>query len=428
MRPGPFACRLRNLLLGLALPLAPVLAQEETGGAAPAPLAPVELTASHYAALTKHRALARRLKAPLLAGRDVGPVLTLMLAGRKQVMDAPDKARALFEQGLALMAETETFPALPATDWPAKPNNVQLELLEEFTVPADIYDYAGLGRVDGCSFQAAAFTVDGLKQYGVVVRPAQKGKYPLLLYLHGAAFGVPDYSLPWLAHLARRGYVIVAPAFRGEPLFAGTNPALPDYECEGKIENLLGEVNDALGMVDGARRLPAVKPGRFGIVGHSFGSGAGLLAAARSDQVACVVSYDAWLTNPFRFYWERLANEFERSDRNYLWGSWPAFCRRPVKQQLHGLKARSIVHNARGISAPVLLFTGGAYSDSAYHASHEDLTARLEEHGAQYEYHVMPRGGHNFMLYYSSLPARAAHKKMLAWLQRHHPPVKPARK
>ena len=46
----------------------------------------------------------------------------------------------------------------------------------------------------------------------------------------------------------------------------------------------------------------SVQGGKFAVIGHSFGSGVGLLAAARHPDTCCVISYDAWLVDPFRFY------------------------------------------------------------------------------------------------------------------------------
>jgi dipeptidyl aminopeptidase/acylaminoacyl peptidase len=240
----------------------------------------------------------------------------------------------------------------------------------------------------------------------------------LIVYVHGAAFGVPLYSLEWLAELASVGYVVAAPAFRGEPLFYTPEylQLKTHYVCEGEIENLKGEPRDVLAMADAARQLAAVQPGKFGILGHSFGAGAGLLAAARSDDVAVVISYDAWFVNPFRFYWERL-----RGGSRFYWDSWEAFCEQPVPAQLAGLMTRSIVHHADRVQAPVLLFIG-EYDGQGYHDSHEDLVARLQRHMKIVKYEVVKEGGHNFVLYYDTEPARYAYRIQMQWLRKYLPP------
>jgi dipeptidyl aminopeptidase/acylaminoacyl peptidase len=220
--------------------------------------------------------------------------------------------------------------------------------------------------------------------------------------------------------MAEEGYVIVGPSLRGEDLFASNYvPKELAFRSEGEIENLDGEVDDALAAVSAAQKLPYVKKGEFGVIGHSFGAGVGLLAAARHPKACCVVSYDAWLVNPFRYYWDRM----RRGANN--WQSWADFCNQPVKDQLAGLMERSIVHNAETIHCPLLMFIGGGYEGSVFHQSHDDLTARLKELGKPFTYDVVPGGGHNFVLYYEDRPAKYAYAKHMEFLRKHLPPVKP---
>ena len=155
------------------------------------------------------------------------------------------------------------------------------------------------------------------------------------------------------------------------------------------------------------------------MIGHSFGSGVGLLAAARAgDLCKAVVSYDAWLVTPQRYYWDRMAR------RANNWLSWADFCNQPVNAQLSGLMTRSIVHNAEKLTAPLLMFIGGAYASSVFHQSHDDLILQLKKLGKSYAYHVMPDAGHNFVLYTTSKPALDALKIQTDFLAKHYPPVK----
>ncbi len=417
--------RLRiSLLSVLLLAAVGAAAQTTAPGVPPEPADPVHKRKLQKALLYRMD-LAYRFQEPLVAGRDVSAPLKLYLEGRKLMAADPDKQIKLYLDAMALL-EKGGFKLLPQAEWPANPKNIKLVPKEKFTPTADIWQFAEIEEIKGINFQVYEFTVNQVKQYGVVVSPAKAGKYPLLLYVHGAAYGVPTYALPWLARLAAEGYVIAGPAFRGEPLFAAAVEGVPEYRSDGQIENFIGEVDDALAMVDGAMKLPQVKAGKFGIVGHSFGSGVGLLVAARSKQVACVVSYDAWLTNPFQFYWERLAAELEQDAKEYLWGSWGPYLDQPAKKQLHGLMARSIVHHADRIEAPVLLLLGGAYPGyvrSAYHSSHKQLAAALKQHKKTFKFKIIPGGGHNFVLYYQREPAKTAYKLQMQWLKKYHPPA-----
>lgn len=365
--------------------------------------------------------LAYRLQQPLADGLDVSAALTDWFAAEQAAgPDAEIRKQRLY---LRAMTSLETARPLLAAPWPTGPSGVSLTWLEPFAVPDLSAVFGPEGKPpEGVNARVVEYEVDKLKLYGVVLWPAAPGKYPPILYLHGAAFGVPAYSLPWLANLAKRGYAIVAPALRGEELFSA-GECLADVKprtCQGQIENLAGEVDDALGMMDGAFKLEMVRPGTFAILGHSFGAGVGLLAAARSPQAACVISYDAWLTNPFRYYWDRLR------DGPNNWLSWEAYARQPAADQLAGLMARSIVHHAEQLKAPSLLFIGGAYNGSVFHESHADLVARLKRLGRTHRYVIVPGGGHNFVLYPNEPPARAASPLQDQWLETYFPPQPPA--
>jgi len=365
--------------------------------------------------------LAYRLQQPMIDGLDVSVALTDWFSAEKVV--GPNAEAQKENLYLHAMASLKELAPLPVTPWPENPTDVTLTWLESFAVP-DLSNYFGSSGKPpaGVNARIVEYEVDHLKLYGVVLWPSAPGRYPPILYLHGASFGVPTYSLAWLAQIAKRGYTIVAPALRGEDLFSAGEylRKVKQYTCEGQIENLDGEVDDALGMMDGAFKLEMVKPGKFAILGHSFGAGVGLLVAARSPQVACVVSYDAWLVNPFRYYWDRLR------DGPNNWFSWDAYTRQPVADQLAGLMKRSVVHHTDCLKAPVLLFIGGAYNGSVFHQSHADLVERLKQRGRTYRYVIVPGGGHNFVLNSNDQPARTAFPIQDKWLETYFPPQSPA--
>ncbi len=375
-------------------------------------------------ALQYRRDLAYRLEQPMINGMDVSEALSFYMKGRALKQSEPHKQLEFYLKGMKALREE--LKRLPQAEWPKNPSDVRLEFKESFTIPERLYSYMGLPMQPGVECRIVAFQVDGLQQYGVLLAPKEKAKagHRLIVYVHGAAFGVPDYTLPMMAQMVQKGYVVVAPAFRGEDLLlrgSSVRLDIPKYKCEGEIENLVGEVNDVLAIADGAMALDYVRDDNFAIVGHSFGAGAGLLAAVRSKKVACVVSYDAWLTNPFRFYWERLAHEGRYDDKGYLWRSWPDYLEQPMKDQLAGLMRRSIVHHADKINAPTLLFVGGAYNGSAYHYSHKQLVNAMKKHKKTVAYEIVPGGGHNFVLYTNKQPAKYAQEIQDKWLETYYP-------
>ena len=360
--------------------------------------------------------LINALREPLLEARTVDEPLNAWFRGRLLALkNQPAAAEAAWREGLAVLAEGG-FERLPKTEWGPLPD-ADFEFLESVPHP----------RLVGAECRIVRWSVDGLAQYGVLltpegldVRAEGASPHPLILYLHGAAYGVPYHVLPWLGKMAAEGYVIVGPALRGEDLFAGylLPPDLPEYRCEGQIENLDGEVDDAVAAVEAARKLPGVRNQGFAMLGHSFGAGVGLLAAARHPETRCAVSYDAWLVNPFRYYWDRM----RRGPNNWL--SWAAFCNQPAEDQLAGLMHRSIVHNADRLHCPLLMFIGGAYQGSVFHKSHADLIERLRKNNRPYIYDIVEGGGHNFVLYTDSSQALYAYEQHMAFLRKHWPPMK----
>lgn len=365
----------------------------------------------------EERQLIMALREPMLAGRDVQGALQKWFDGRLYAsLGRPEEAKNAWREGVKWLEANTTVPELPATDWGETPT-------AEFTFLETLSSGTGKARC-----QIVKWTVDGLTQYGVLLTPhrvdprqvVENGKLPLILYMHGAAYGVPHHVLPWLGELAQNGYAVLGPALRGEELFAGYGLPrnLPKYTSEGKIENLDGEVDDALVGTEAAKALPGIRDRGFAMLGHSFGAGVGLLAAARHPETVCAVSYDAWLVNPFRYYWDRM----RRGANNWL--SWGAYCNQPVNKQLQGLKHRSIVHNAERLHCPILFFIGGAYRGSVFHQSHQDLMTQLDRHGTPYTYDVVEGGGHNFILYLHSEQARYATRKHMVFLEKHWPPAK----
>lgn len=341
------------------------------------------------------------LREPMLDGLDVEQALAAWFLAKAE-QDSAQRA-AWYERALGSL---ESLSPLPQASWKPIEKGTRCELLE--TLP---------NAEDGISSRVVRFEVDGLTQYGLVTRATRFGDapLPLVMFVHGAAFGVPLSTLGWQAEMARLGYVVAAPAFRGEPAFYPEVPGI-FYQCDGEIENLAGEPRDVLALADGMRQLPFVRGGKFAIAGHSFGAGAGLLAAARSPEVACVVSYDAWLVNPFHFYWLRLSGA-----PSYYWGSWEAYCEQSISKQLAGLMTRSIGHHADRLRCPVQIFIG-QLDASGYHTSHEHFVGELKRHKREYDYHVIPEGGHNFVLYRDQPPARAAWALQVDFMKRHFPP------
>lgn len=142
--------------------------------------------------------------------------------------------------------------------------------------PEDPGSFAFKSASSSVTLEGAAIAVD-------VYWPDAAGSFPVLAVGHGFQRSKASF-VEWGQELAKRGYVAVAPNFPGG--FA------PDHAKNGKIvSGLLAwlvtrgkTAGDPLfGKVDGARR---------GVVGHSAGGLAALLAAATDPSIKLAVGLD----------------------------------------------------------------------------------------------------------------------------------------
>lgn len=364
--------------------------------------------------------LLKKLGEPLLEGRDVSTALSAWFEGRKAVLQHDDrKAAEIWKKGAASLDPAPSFLPIPERELP---EDADFTFVDRFKFPGMTEEEFGY---------IISWKVDDLKQYGVLFAAASReqlgrvgpnAKLPLILYLHGSAYGVPSYSLPRLLRLMRNGYAVFAPSLRGEDLFASFSP-LPEsmrefsnLKSEGEIENYDGELRDVVSASIALRKIPLIKKESYAVYGYSYGGGLALLTASVDRDVACVVSYDGWFLNPFRFYRDRLM----RGANN--WRSWEYFCDQPVEKQLEGMMKRSATHRAADIQCPLLLFIGGAYAGSVYHQSHADFVKQLQKHNKSFVYDIVKGGQHNFVLYPDSAPAKYAYPKQMKFLSEHFPP------
>lgn len=348
------------------------------------------------------------IKAPLLAGYDVANALQYWFDGRLQATrHKKSDAIQSWEKGFDSLSNLVPLP-LPIYE---SPKGTPFQFQERIILPKN----------PQITCKVVKWTCNHLTEYGIIMLPDPKlfpGKRPLILYVHGAAFGIPDNFLIWLAkNLAARGYAVIAPAMRGEQLWQRKQD---NRKSDGEIENLDGEVPDCLTMLDAAWLLPEIRPQEFAVVGHSFGAGVSILTAIRSGtRCKAVISYDAWLLNPQRYYWDRM-----RGNSNN-WLSWADYCNQSVRAQLDGLMKRSAVHQAAKLECPALFFMGASYAGSVFHQSHNDLFEKLLQYHKNYQYISIHNAGHNFILYTNTATALYALKKQTEFLQKQYPALTP---
>jgi dienelactone hydrolase len=98
-------------------------------------------------------------------------------------------------------------------------------------------------------------------------------------------------------YMVRRGYLIVAPDFRG---YAGGD--------DGPNPFYTGFYQDVLHLIPQVQRLPMARPGPVGMWGHSRGASVTIAALTVTDQIAAAVAYAPAPADLAEDYWRRFRN------------------------------------------------------------------------------------------------------------------------
>jgi dipeptidyl aminopeptidase/acylaminoacyl peptidase len=127
------------------------------------------------------------------------------------------------------------------------------------------------------SEQTIWYVSDGLRVKARAFWPSGKGPFPGIVFGHGGVDGLSDSSIRRCRELAKAGFAVFAPSYRGED------------GSEGVIEVAKGEVNDVLNGLEVFKKDSRLDPNRVAMMGTSHGALIGLLAVSRSDQFRALV-------------------------------------------------------------------------------------------------------------------------------------------
>jgi dipeptidyl aminopeptidase/acylaminoacyl peptidase len=156
--------------------------------------------------------------------------------------------------------------------------------------------------IDGVTQLDVSYPSDDLTVRGFLFLPAGSGRHPAVVFNHGGVSGVSGDMKRRSRNLAELGYVVLAPAYRGE---GGS---------EGVVEVARGEVDDVLA---GARVLAGherVDPARMAVTGSSHGALISILAAAREPETFRCVVEACGVMDVVTWYAYLVENDFDVSD------------------------------------------------------------------------------------------------------------------
>lgn len=229
-------------------------------------------------------------------------------------------------------------------------------------------------RGDGYTSYRISYPVDGLRLTGLLHVPDGDGPFPVIIANRGTIArniyqpGMDSRAFSDL--MARNGYLVVAPDFRGYG--GGDDGPNPFYT---------GYYADVLGLIPLAQQLPMARSGKVGMWGHSRGASVTIAALTVSDQIGAAVVYAPAPADLALDY----ARRFRQSGGNPGASTWPF----PPDQNPEAYQRVSPINYLDAVNAPVMLHHGTADTtvdesastalDDALRAAGKEVTLYLYE-------------------------------------------------
>lgn len=196
------------------------------------------------------------------------------------------------------------------------------------------------GETAGVPWQEVVYLSDGLRVKAFLFDAGQSGRRPAIVFNHGGVSGVSADMMRRSADLARAGYLVMTPTYRGE---GGS---------EGRIEVAAGEVNDVLAAVAILRGHPRAEASTVALIGSSHGALISVLAAARDGKISAVASA-CGVMDVHSWYRYLVDNGFDVSDSLSV-----AVYGRGPQDKPEAFRIRSAILVADRLTMPVLLQQG----------------------------------------------------------------------
>lgn len=237
-----------------------------------------------------------------------------------------------------------------------------------------------VGHQQGVEVREWTYMSGKLQVKGLLFLPPSAEPLPAVVFCHDGISGISREHRLSSLRLARAGYVVFSPAYRGED------------GSEGVVEVAKGEVQDVLASLPLLAELPQVDGDRIALAGASHGALISALAAARSPRVKAVVM--AYGVADIYSWWDYL------KATNQL-GNDPVTARTYGKGPIHrphSFAIRNAVSVANSIDCPVLILQGEKDTivppDQAL-----KMKAALDKAGKPNEMKLYPDCLHGFLVY-----------------------------
>lgn len=174
------------------------------------------------------------------------------------------------------------------------------------------------------------------------LQPRGPKGHPALIWVHPDIRGhVYEYYIPYVQEAVKRGYVVIAPEYRGSYGYGMEHYDAIDYGGE--------EVEDVTSATEYLKTMPIVDIDRVGIIGWSHGGMITLLAAERETKMFKAVAALVPVTNLFqRLAWNGVEQRKASIDPQNRYGGLPF-------QKHDEYKRRSPIYQIDNIDVPLLV-------------------------------------------------------------------------
>lgn len=271
--------------------------------------------------------------------------------------------------------------------------------LSGFAAAQKLVDETEVGTQQGVAIKKWTYTSGGLLVKGELYLPAGEEKLPLVVFNHDGVSGISKEHRASSVRLAKAGFVVFAPSYRGED------------GSQGVIEIAKGEVQDVLNATELLRKHPRVKPDRVAFAGASHGALISVLAAAQDKSVKAVVSaYGVMDIYKWYAYLKKAGKLGHDALTTRTYGPGPQ--KRP-----QSFAIRNAMDAVPRLSCPLLILQG-SLDDIVPEEQAHLMDRAMKKANKDVEVKIYPDALHGFLVYAPYLDdATAAEKKQteMAW-------------
>ncbi len=267
-----------------------------------------------------------------------------------------------------------------------------------------------LKPIGGVPVYQWVYPSQGLKVRGLLFLPASKTPLPLVIFNHDGTSGISREHKLASARLAKAGYAVFSPSYRGED------------GSQGEIEIAAGEVQDVLSVVPLLAQVKGIDAERLAFVGASHGALISVLAAADHPGVDAVVeAYGVMDIYSWYDYLKKAGKLGGDALTRKTYGDGP-------QDKPQNFAARQALTRVPRLKAPVLILQG-AKDDIVPPDQARKMKAEMEKHGKTVTMKIYPNCLHGFLVYVPFLKSgvepeertetELAWRDMLEFLKRH---------